>query len=381
MLPVSGLPSSFHTPGPIKRQELYEFPVSFLDDVSDFYGFLLPFINPHLHSLVMYLRIVVLIYPSHSHCQFVQSLFGVSFRSGVKFRFLLVLKFKMEHENKYQLVAAAKYECLLFDVDDTLYPLSSGLSKACTKNIEEFMIQKLGIEGNKVTEINRVLYKNYGTSMAGLRAVGYNFDYDDYHSFVHGRLPYENLKPDPVMRSLLLSLPIRKVIFSNGDDVHVAKVLRKLGLEDCFERVISFETLNPINGSSTSDGEDSLKLRALSAKILDATNLPCQSALPESPIICKPFENAFEQAFKIANINPQKTLFFDDSIRNIQTGKQIGLHTVLVGTSQRTNGADYALESIHNIREALPELWEADNKKLEGVRYSGEVAIQTSVMA
>ena len=32
------------------------------------------------------------------------------------------------------------------------------------------------------------------------------------YSFVHGRLPYENLKPDPVMRSLLLSLPYRKVV-------------------------------------------------------------------------------------------------------------------------------------------------------------------------
>ncbi|XVF05488.1 hypothetical protein REPUB_Repub05bG0176700 [Reevesia pubescens] len=290
----------------------------------------------------------------------------------------------MEYENQYQHVPTAKYECLLFDVDDTLYSLSSGLSKACTKNIEDFMIQKLGIEGNKVSEINRVLYKNYGTSMAGLRAVGYNFDYDEYHSFVHGRLPYENLKPDPVLRSLLLSLPIRKVIFSNGDKVHVAKVLRKLGLEDCFERVISFETLNPTNGSNTSDDEDSFKLRESSTEIIDATNnCPCKSSLPETPIICKPFENAFEQAFKIANINPQKTLFFDDSIRNIQTGKQIGLHTVLVGTSHRTNGADYALESIHNIREALPELWESDSKKSEGVSviYSGKVAIQTSVMA
>ncbi|XVF20025.1 hypothetical protein REPUB_Repub11eG0162500 [Reevesia pubescens] len=290
----------------------------------------------------------------------------------------------MEYENQYQHVPAAKYDCLLFDVDDTLYSLSSGLSKACTKNIEEFMIQKLGIEGNKVSEINRVLYKNYGTSMAGLRAVGYNFDYDDYHNFVHGRLPYENLKPDPVLRSLLLSLPIRKVIFSNGEKVHVAKVLRKLGLEDCFERVISFETLNPINGSNTSNDEDSFKLRTSSTEILDATNCPCQSALPETPIICKPFENAFEHAFKIANINPQKTLFFDDSIRNIETGKQIGLHTVLVGTSHRTNGADYALESIHKIREALPELWESDTKKSEGVTvsYSGKLAnIQTSVMA
>ncbi|XVF68805.1 hypothetical protein PTKIN_Ptkin11bG0030600 [Pterospermum kingtungense] len=239
------------------------------------------------------------------------------------------------------------------------------------------MVQKLGIEENKVSEINRVLYKNYGTSMAGLRAVGYNFDYDDYHSFVHGRLPYENLKPDPVLRSLLLSLPIRKVVFSNGDEVHVAKVLRKLGLEDCFEGVISFETLNPpTNGRNNSDN------RGSSTEILDATNYASQSALPQTPVTCKPFENAFEQAFKIAKINPQKTLFFDDSIRNIQTGKQVGLHTVLVGTSHRTNGADYALESIHNIKEALPELWEADNKKPEGVRYSGKVAnIQTSVMA
>ena len=100
--------------------------------------------------------------------------------------------------------------------------------------------------------------------------------------------------------------PFLKQIFSNGDKVHVAKVLRKLGLEDCFEKIISFETLNPSNGSNISDDEDSFKLRGSSTQVLDATNCPCQSELPETPIICKPFENAFEQAFKIANINPQK---------------------------------------------------------------------------
>ena len=31
------------------------------------------------------------------------------------------------------------------------------------------MIQKLGIEESEVSEFNRVLYKNYGTSMAGLK--------------------------------------------------------------------------------------------------------------------------------------------------------------------------------------------------------------------
>lgn len=50
-----------------------------------------------------------------------------------------------------------------------------------------------------------------------------------------------------------------------------------------------------------------------------------------------------------------------------------------MGTSHRVKGADSALESIHNIREALPELWEADEKS--EIRYSGKVAMETFVTA
>lgn len=50
-----------------------------------------------------------------------------------------------------------------------------------------------------------------------------------------------------------------------------------------------------------------------------------------------------------------------------------------VGSSQRVKGADYALESIHNIREAIPELLEDDMKS--EVAYSGKVAVETSVTA
>lgn len=80
-----------------------------------------------------------------------------------------------------------------------------------------------------------------------------------------------------------------------------------------------------------------------------------------TPVVCKPFENAFYESFRIAEINPKKTviiafrsyadfvkpflyakmlseirtyfflqLFFDDSIRNLQTAKNMGLHTVWV---------------------------------------------------
>lgn len=51
-----------------------------------------------------------------------------------------------------------------------------------------------------------------------------------------------------------------------------------------------------------------------------------------------------------------------------------------VGTAHKVKGADYALESIHNIREALPGLWE-EAEKSDGIRYSSKVAMETSVTA
>lgn len=49
-----------------------------------------------------------------------------------------------------------------------------------------------------------------------------------------------------------------------------------------------------------------------------------------------------------------------------------------MGSSHRLSGVDYALESIHNIKEALPELWEAEEK---ATIYSGKIAIETYVQA
>ncbi|KAG8374339.1 hypothetical protein BUALT_Bualt11G0121400 [Buddleja alternifolia] len=296
---------------------------------------------------------------------------------------------EMEYENRYMQVQKPKYDCLLFDLDDTLYPLSTGLASSVLKNIQDYMIEKLGIEESKIPDLCNLLYKNYGTTMAGLRAIGYDFDYDEYHSFVHGRLPYENLKPDPVLRSILLSLPIRKLIFTNADRVHAIKALRRLGLEDCFEGIICFETLNPTHKSTASDDEDDIEFlgstqsSTASNEIFDIIRYFSDpnigsSGLPKTPIVCKPLEYAIEKALKIANINPHSTLFFEDSVRNIQSGKRVGLHTVLIGKSQRVKGADYAIESIHNLREAIPELWEAE--KAAEVKYSG-VAVETSVTA
>ncbi|WOL04734.1 phosphate metabolism protein 8-like [Canna indica] len=153
-------------------------------------------------------------------------------------------------------------------------------------------------------------------------------------------------------------------------------MLKKLGLADCFEGIICFETLNPPSSSYGVEEESSEIF-----DIIDHLSKPNSALdLPKSPILCKPSVEAMEHALRIANIDPQRTVFFDDSVRNIQSGKHIGLQTVLIGTPHRVKGADHALESIHNIKEALPELWEEDEES-DNMRHSDKVAIETYVTA
>lgn len=122
-------------------------------------------------------------------------------------------------------------------------------------------------------------------------------------------------------------------IFTNSDKTHACKVLKRLGLEDCFEDVICFESLNmayPFNQQT-----DECKPNT-------------------SPVFIKPSIEAMKRALTIANADPPRTvsfqrlsliclhiftvillrtllqLFFDDNVRNIAGAKATGLNTVLV---------------------------------------------------
>ncbi|CAL5085820.1 unnamed protein product [Urochloa decumbens] len=250
--------------------------------------------------------------------------------------------------------AGVKFDCLLFDMDDTLYPLSLGINLACRKNIEDYMLNKLQIEESQVPKMCLDLYREYGTTMAGLKVLGYDFDYDDFHACVHGTLPYEKLKPDPVLRQLLLSFPQRKIV-----------------------RIICFETLNP---PTEQDANDQNQKNAAEAVTDGGSREGSNDPAPlRKGILCKPSLESMEAVIEIAKLDAKRTVFFDDSPRNIAAGKAAGFHTVVVGTSALVPGADMALESIHNIKEALPELWDAAGEHVEAVLRPA--AVETTVLA
>ncbi|CAK7327028.1 unnamed protein product [Dovyalis caffra] len=237
----------------------------------------------------------------------------------------------MDYCSKTSCKSSSPFDCLLFDLDDTLYSSKIGIAEGLRKNIDDFLVEKCGFPENKAPSLRVELFKNYGSSLAGLRALGYDIDADDYHSFVHGRLPYDLIKPDSHLRNLLRSIPQRKIIFTNSDRNHAIMSLKRLGIEDCFDQIICFETMNP--------------------------NLSKSTTPYEFPILLKPSMDAMKIALRVADVDPLRSLFLDDNVRNVAAGKALGLHTALVGKMVKSKEADYVLEHIHNLAQVIPEIW------------------------
>ncbi|PKA49864.1 hypothetical protein AXF42_Ash004406 [Apostasia shenzhenica] len=187
------------------------------------------------------------------------------------------------------------FDCLLFDLDDTLYHSGTGIAVACKRNIDEFLAMKCSVSAERASHLRVELFKTYGSSLAGL------------------------------------------ILFTNSDRKHASRVLKRLGIEEeCFQVVICFETLNP----------ELFRLQ------------PASSAVPPAaPVVLKPIISAFEAAIRIAGFDPQRMLFLDDSERNIAAGKAAGLRTAVVGRRTKTVEADYAVEDLFRLRSVIPEIW------------------------
>lgn len=88
-------------------------------------------------------------------------------------------------------------------------------------------------------------------------------------------------------------------------------------MEDCFEGIISFENLNSAHKKwfsveeNDKDG-DPRPSGITSAEAFDIneylSNPNASLELPRTPVVCKPFEHAYDEVFKVANIDPQRTV-------------------------------------------------------------------------
>jgi putative hydrolase of the HAD superfamily len=205
------------------------------------------------------------------------------------------------------------YTTILFDLDDTLYPASSGLWPALKQRMNRYMTDRLKIPEAEVPRLREEYFRRYGTTLRGLQA-NYTLDVDDYLAYVHDVRLTEYLHPNRAQQAILAALPTRNLIFTNADSNHARRVLQALELEPYFTDVVDINRMQPY---------------------------------------CKPSPEAFALAMQAAGESaPARCVMIDDLPHTTRAARDLGMLALLYGATRAGPEADAAFSEW----SALPGL-------------------------
>jgi putative hydrolase of the HAD superfamily len=223
------------------------------------------------------------------------------------------------------------FKFIIFDLDDTIYPRSSGLMQEVGRRIQSWLCNHLGLTWEEAAAVRRDYFLRYGTTLGGLIAL-HNVDTREYLTFVHDIPVNEYLDPDPDLATMLDSVPLRKAIYTNGTSTHGWRVLQALRVADRFEQVIGVEEVGLRNKFS---------------------------------------RDAYEHMLALLSARGPECIMVEDTVRNLRPAKDLGLTTVLVSVdgSSRSSGVpgadvDFLVESVLEVREVVDGLLRREARPL-----------------
>jgi pyrimidine 5'-nucleotidase len=202
------------------------------------------------------------------------------------------------------------FTTIFFDLDDTLYPASSGLWPVLKERMSRYMIETLHIPPDDVPGLREKYFRQYGTTLRGLQA-NHAVDVQDFLAFVHDVRIADYIAPDPVQQAVLASLPTRNLIFTNSDVHHTRRVLQVLQIEKYFIDIVDVNRMSPY---------------------------------------CKPNPEAFALAMQAAGeSNPANCIMIDDLSNTVKTAKALGLYSLLYGAASPDSVADAAFSDWRQL--------------------------------
>ena len=119
----------------------------------------------------------------------------------------------------------------------------------------------------------------------------YTIDPEDFLRVVH-EVPLDGVERNPRLAERLKILPGRRFVFTNGARDYAHRVLDRIGIADCFDGVFAIE-----------DGD----------------------------LTPKPAPSAFRRMIERFDFEPRCAAFFEDTPRNLEPAKALGMATVLIG--------------------------------------------------
>lgn len=207
-----------------------------------------------------------------------------------------------------------EFTTIFFDLDDTLYPASSGLWPTLKARMSQYMIEKMDIAAEDVPGLREKYFRTYGTTLRGLQA-HHKIDVQDFLAYVHDVRLTDYIHPDPVQQTVLASLPTRNVIFTNSDVQHTRRVLKVLQIEKYFTDIVDVNRMDPY---------------------------------------CKPNPEAFALAMEAAGeSSAAKCIMIDDLPNTVKAAKALGLYAILYGTATPDSDSQAAISDWRQLPALL----------------------------
>lgn len=208
----------------------------------------------------------------------------------------------------------------IFDLDNTLYPVSANLFAMIDARIGQYVQKLLGLSAEEAHRVQKGYFHAHGTTLAGLMAE-HGTDPHHYLADVHD-VDMSVLEVNEALVEALARLPGRKLIFTNADAPYTTKVLDRLGLGE------TFEAIHDVHATAYRPKPDPLAYQGL----CDAYGL-----------------------------DPRESLFVEDMARNLAPAKAIGMTTVWIdngseqGPGEDRSFIDYTVTDLgawlHSILE------------------------------
>jgi putative hydrolase of the HAD superfamily len=189
----------------------------------------------------------------------------------------------------------------IFDLDNCLYPASTGLFALIDERMGAYIQRLLDCDAGEARRVQKAHFHEHGTTLAGLMK-SHEVDPCDFLDDVHA-IPLDRVQCDQRLAAVLAKLPGRRFVFTNGDAPYARRVLEAIGVGE------HFDELHDIHASELRPKPD-----------------PHGYAL-----LCERF-----------GIIPRQALLVDDMAANLKPAKALGMTTVWVdnGSERGNHGAD-----------------------------------------
>ena len=204
---------------------------------------------------------------------------------------------------------------LLVDLDETLYPSSSGMLEEITRRMTRYVSQYLKLDEDRAVRLRRELSNKHGATLTGLMNEHNFTDPEAYLEFVHPTDVSRYLHKDPELASALSSVALPKSILTNAPQEHARRILEYLEIADLFERIFDIRT-NDFRG--------------------------------------KPEKEVYRRVLAELNRKAQEVLFIDNRIDYLLSFREIGGEVLWVAEEDSKTSLAERIPRIADVKE-LPD--------------------------